>query len=267
MSYKNILTKQISEFNDYYRTICKLKPGMSIKDKQAVCFSTMREVRQLSTSDLMNVAFDPTNYCLKLQYSQEVVLTKYEVEHGIPRYYLKDDSLFDFFKQTEIKAKDVQSIFDSNVFENCSAFGVIGQTDSFLIYMLIDISGRHFVSVFTDDMNYTFCVEEFDRKESNNPWVFNMAMNFLFYINAFPESVIDGVPAGVKRNPAAKSISMSDKIISHTSVEHGFIRPHFRSGYFRHLNSDYFVNCKGQVRFIESTMVKGRAKTVLNKEN
>ena len=116
-------------------------------------------------------------------------------------------------------------------------------------------------------MNYTFCAEEFDRKKSDKPWVFNMAMNFLFYINAFPECVIDGVPAGVKRNPAAKSIAVSDKVVSHTDVEHGFVRPHFRSGYFRHLNSDYFVNCKGQVRFIESTMVKGRAKTVLNKED
>lgn len=267
MSYKNILTKQITEFNSYYKKVCKLRPGMSIKEKQMVCFSTMSAAREISQMDILNMAIDPVNNCQKFQYSQEVILTKYEVEHGIPRYYLKDDSLFDFLKQTEIKAKDVQSVFDSNIFDNGSAFGVIGQSFSFLIYVLTDTTGRHFISVFTDDMNYTFCAEEFDRKGSDMPWVFNMAMNFLFYINAFPECVIDGVPAGVKRNPAAKSITVSDKVVSHTDVEHGFVRPHFRSGYFRHLNSDYFVNCKGQVRFIESTMVKGRAKTVLNKEN
>ena len=91
-------------------------------------------------------------------------------------------------------------------------------------------------------------------------------MNFLFYINTFPECVINGVPNGVKRNPKAKVISTSDKIISHTTVEHGFIRPHFRSGYFRHFHSDY-INCKGQIRFIEATMVKGKAKTVVEREN
>lgn len=269
MSYKNILTHQITEFNSYYKKICKLRPSMSIKDKRMVCLATMAEAREISEADIFDIGVSPDSNCLKLQYSQEVMLTKYEVEYGIPRYYLKDDSLFEFFKNTEIKAKDVQSVFNSELFANGSAFGVIGQTYSFTIYIISTMDNRHFASIFTDGMNYTFCVEEFDRKKSDNSWVFNMGMNFLFYINAFPECVIDGVPNGVKRNDKAKSIGISEKIVSHKDVEHehGFVRPHFRSGYFRHFNSDYFVNCKGQVRFIESTMVKGRAKTVLNKED
>ena len=266
MSYKNILNKQIAEFNGYYKKICKLKPSLSIKEKQNVCFVAMKQVREISDEDVLGMMLNPVFDCLKFQYSQEVILTKYEVEYGIPRFYLKDDSLFDFFKNTEIKTKDIQSIFKSDVFANGSSFGVIGQTYSFLIYVLMDFNDNHFVTIFTDDMNYTFCVEEFEKKNGDE-WVFNMAMNFLFYINAFPECVVDGVPNGVKRNNKAKSIDVSDKIVSHRNVEHGFVRPHFRSGYFRHLNSDYFVNCKGQVRFIESTMVKGRAKTVLNKED
>ena len=91
-------------------------------------------------------------------------------------------------------------------------------------------------------------------------------MNFLFYITAFPDCVVDGVPNGVKRNPNSKVLSTSDKIISHKTVEHGFVRPHFRSGYFRHFNSDWYKNCKGQVRFIASTMVRGKAKTVINND-
>ena len=266
MSYKNILNTQITEFNGYYKKVCKLRPAMSIKEKQAVCFATMMKNRDINEEDLIQIAIDVQSNCLKFQYGSEVVLTQYEVEKGIMRYYLKDDNLLDFFKTTEIKAKDVQSIFSSNVFENGSAFGVIGQTFSFTIYVISDMKNRHFVSVFTDEMNYTFCAEEFDNR-NDNAWVFNLAMNFLFYLQAFPECIIDGVPNGVKRNPKAKSIGVSEKIVSHReNGEHGFIRAHFRSGYFRHLNSDYFVNCKGQVRFIESTMVKGRAKTVLNKE-
>ena len=267
MSYKNILNTQIAEFNGYYKKVCKLRPAMSIKEKQAVCFATMADRRELSKEEIVLMALDPVGNCLKFQYGCEVILTKSEIENGIPRYYLKDDSLLDFFKQTEIKVKDVQSIFSSNVFENGTAFGVIGQNFSFLIYVIEDMKKRHFVNVFTDDMNYTFCAEEFNRK-TGGEWVFNMAMNFLFYLQAFPECVVDGVPNGVKRNDKAKSIDVSDKVISHReNGERGFVRAHFRSGYFRHLNSDYFVNCKGQVRFIESTMVKGRAKTVLNKEN
>ena len=265
MPYKNILTKQMNEFNSYYKKICKLKPSMSIKDKQMICFSTMADARNISAEDILDIGIMPASNCLKLQYSEEVILTKYEIEQGIPRYYLKDDSLFDFFKQTEIKAKDVQSIFNSNIFDNGSAFGVIGQNYSFLIYILSTLDNRRFATILTDDMNYTFCVEEFDKKTGSS-WVFNMGMNFLFYINAFPECVVDGVPNCVKKNDKAKTIDVSDKVVSCKSIEHGFVRPHFRSGYFRHFNSDYFVNCKGQVRFIESTMVKGRAKTVISKE-
>lgn len=84
-------------------------------------------------------------------------------------------------------------------------------------------------------------------------------------IKADLSKYFDGVPSGIKLNPKAKVISTSDKVVSHTTVEHGFVRPHFRNGYFRHFNSDYFVNCKGQVRFIAATMVKGKAKTVINK--
>jgi DNA-directed RNA polymerase subunit beta' len=109
-------------------------------------------------------------------------------------------------------------------------------------------------------------VEEFDDVESPNANIYNLGMNFLFYINAFPDCIIDGVPNGVKRNPKGKVISTSDKIVSHTTVEHGFVRPHFRSGYFRHLNSDWYVNCKGKVQFIASTMVKGKAKTVIERQ-
>ena len=193
---------------------------------------------------------------------------------GITRYYIKDESLFDFFKNTEVKKKEVESIFNSDLFKDMnnrfSVGGVIGKEQAYTIVVqdsTTEYGVMHVVTVLTDDMNYTFCIEYFDvKKDKEKAWVFNLAVNFLFYISAFPDCVKEGVPNGVKNNPKAKVLSTSDKIVSHTTVEHGFVRPHFRSGYFRHLNSDYFVNCKGQVRFIASTMVKGKAKTVISKQ-
>lgn len=266
MPFKNILTKQIEQYNQHYKKICKKYPAMSIKDKQGLSIKAMSADRNLNPFEILTLRKCPFSYPEKYQYFIELFAVSIETTDGINRYYIKDDSLFEFFKNTEIKQKEVISILNSEALG--IPYGVIGQSMAFTLICLDfphNNTKAHAISVLTEGMNYTFCIEDFD--DTENRWVFNMAMNFLFYINAFPECVIDGVPNGVKRIPKAKVISTSEKIVSHTTVEHGFVRPHFRSGYFRHLNSDYFVNCKGQVRFIASTMVKGRAKTVISKES
>lgn len=38
--------------------------------------------------------------------------------------------------------------------------------------------------------------------------------------------------------------------------------PHFRKGFFRNLQSDYFTHKKGQFVFVTETMVKAKAKTI-----
>ena len=259
--YKNILTKQIYEYNKLYKAICKKHPSMSIADKKGLTYVAMTGGRGITKYEFMSILANPFIDLYKYQYMTEVAVVKQEIDEGIVRYYIKDDSLFDFFKSTELKKKEVLSILNEY---KLSVYGVIGQNFSCTIH-IYTINEKHLFTILTDDMNYSFVAEDFD-KNNDNDWVFNLAMNFLFYINAFPECVLEGVPQGVKRNPKALNVSISDKIVSHKTVEHGFVRPHFRSGYFRHLNSDYFVNCKGQVRFIASTMVKGKAKTVISKE-
>lgn len=260
--YKNILGLQIKEFNELYKFINKKVPGLSITEKQGFAFRGMLEKRGLS--DWKKYSRLDGEIDKQFQYFMEVFAVELDIDGHLDRYYIKDDSLFDFFKNTQVKQKEIQSTLDSLDLQGViGVWGILGQSFSCtILYAKQKSDGYHFITVLTDTMNYTFCVESC--KEDKNKWVFNLAMNFLFYINAFPECVIDGVPNGVKKNPKAKSISISEKIVSHTTVEHGFVRPHFRSGYFRHLNSDYFVNCKGQVRFIASTMVKGKAKTVIS---
>lgn len=260
--YKNILEIQFAEYNKTYKLIRKENPSLSLKDKNRLTLQQMLEHRNLNVWDLYNITEIP--YKREFQYGMEVVAINTDMTEGITRYYLKDDSLFDFFKNTEVRQKEIKSILDDlDTKENCSFWGVLGKEFSFLLCYTKTMKNQHIISIFTDRMNYTFCVEEFDDKKNPNSEIYNLGLNFLFYINAFPQCIIDGVPNGVKKNLKGKVISTSDKIISHTTMEHGFIRPHFRSGYFRHFYSDYFVNCKGQVKFIESTMVKGKAKTVV----
>ena len=264
--YKNILEKQTKEYNIAYKCVKRQKPSLSLKDKEELSLALMAEIRGLDTENLLEMIKNPLRNSTKFQYCCEIMALQHDIKVGINRFYVKDESLFDFFKNTELKHKEVESILKSD-FLNTEQYyicGVIGQNISFTL-MSFTMKGNHVITILTDEMNYTFVAEFIENAEDK--WVFNMAMNFLFYIQAFPECVVDGVPQGVKRNSNSKTIAVSDKIVSHTTVEHGFVRPHFRSGYFRHLNSDYFVNCKGQVRFIASTMVKGKAKTVISKEN
>ena len=261
MVFKNILTKQYDEYNFLYKKVNREKPQLSKDLKKKLVLIAMFKARGIEINDMLQISLLPMKR--EFNYMWEVTALDYDMTTGINRYYINDDSLLDFFKTTEVKPKDVKSILDCFTDNKQGLLiGVLSKSFSFLLLFTIIQDGRHFITVYTEEMTYTFCIE--DLKE--DLWVYNMTMNFLFYINAFPECVIDGVPNGVKHNPKSKVISVSEKIVSHRTTEHGFVKPHFRSGYFRHLNSDYFVNCKGQVRFIASTMVKGKAKTVISKE-
>ena len=260
--YKNILNIQMNQFNQLYKSMHKNHPSWSIEKKRSASLQEMLDVRGVGNAfTMLNVCANP--FVKEYQYVFEVAAVSEEISNGIDRYYVKDDSLFDFFRMTEVRQKEIISILETlDCEENGMMWGVLGQSYSCVILYTKTPNGLHIITIFDDTLNQTFCVEEC--KDKNN--AYNFALNFLFYIKAFPECVLDGVPNGVKRNTKAKSISISDKIVSHSTVERGFVRPHFRSGYFRHFNSDYFVNCKGQVRFIASTMVKGKAYTVINKE-
>ena len=265
MSYQNILKNPMSHYNYFYKQICKAKPYISLEDKKFSALRNMFLQRGISQDKLQLMAiteraFNQHDFVAEI----EVGAVAHDLDKGIERYYVKDDSLFDFFRNTPVRDKEVQSVLDSfNKESDMDLWGVIGQNFACTIIRTMDPNGKNSIIVLTDEYNHMFVPSELLKEERGE--MFNLAMNFLFYINAFPECVIDGVPNGVKRNLKAKSISVSDKIVSHTTVERGFVRPHFRSGYFRHFNSDWYVNCKGQVRFIASTMVKGKAKTVIER--
>ena len=42
----------------------------------------------------------------------------------------------------------------------------------------------------------------------------------------------------------------------------GIVNPHFRRGYFKRLESDFYKNKKGQIIFVHETVVNAQAKTL-----
>ncbi len=94
---------------------------------------------------------------------------------------------------------------------------------------------------------------------------FRLCVNALFYTIAFPEAVKEGCPSNIAvaqkkefRDSKTKvmTLSVDARVLT---KEHNGVTPHFRSGYFRHYTSDRYVNCKGEIRFIEATFVKGKS--------
>jgi len=101
--------------------------------------------------------------------------------------------------------------------------------------------------------------------------MFRLAINTIAYMKCFPECVKEGVPKisfprGEDRSDNNVVFKMSDKIYDKRNYQISKI-PHFRKGYFRLLNSDYYTHKKGQLIYISETMVKGKAKTVSKSDN
>ena len=94
---------------------------------------------------------------------------------------------------------------------------------------------------------------------------FRFALNLIAYMNCYPDCVRDGTPHitvdnGEKRIQKAFSIRTSAEI-KEVSRNKSVI-PHFRKGYWKYCNSDFYKEARGKFIFVSDTMVKGNAKTV-----
>jgi len=78
---------------------------------------------------------------------------------------------------------------------------------------------------------------------------------------------LQGATHKVKVNSVYNArVSTSSNVIDVIDNDARIVTPHFRSGYFRHLSSDFYKNKKGQIIFIHETFVKGTAQTVISKD-
>lgn len=107
-------------------------------------------------------------------------------------------------------------------------------------------------------------ISDNDPKEKEPRDVFKFLLNIFLYIDAFPESIIDGAPPVVldphERTGHRKIIGECDTI--RELYTHG-MSPHLRRGHFRFLKSDRYKNKRYQTVYVKPTMVKGHASHVV----
>lgn len=109
-----------------------------------------------------------------------------------------------------------------------------------------------------------------DSKSIEFSEMFRLAINTIAYMKCFPECVAEGVPSMTFTNAEVVSkrninFGITEKITDPKGTPNSKI-PHFRKGHFRMLRSDYYSNKKGQLIYINETMVKGSAKTISKSE-
>lgn len=92
------------------------------------------------------------------------------------------------------------------------------------------------------------------------------------YLDCFPEQLKDGVPAAAKLGPQdypgpMHHIGIADAVRATGPHTGGWTAtPHYRSGHFRLLKADRYVNKKGMTVFVKPCFVHGKAETVQDLE-
>jgi hypothetical protein len=93
-------------------------------------------------------------------------------------------------------------------------------------------------------------------------------LNLIFYMNAFPENVINGVPS---RAIIDENVIVADRkftISKNTKLFKNYeLSPHLRRGHWRTFTSDYYTNKKGETIWIDPAFIRGEAYTVIEGGN
>jgi hypothetical protein len=204
-------------------------------------------------------------------------------------YYIESKELSDFFCNTLINKKifpNIQKVINNN-FENiCRIIDVKRFTfnskiltgiiyhksfDKSIFFMFTLHSNNKYTKnyLYTSDGNnhwsFPLTINYLqDINNNENSIIFKFVLNMIFYMDAFPDKINNKPPEELcdKLNfNNSKTISIA-KDIENYLHENRDVSPHLRRGHFRYLDSERFVNKKGQTIFVKSTMVKGKAITI-----
>lgn len=263
--YKPILKQYKKFFNDAYKVVHN--PNKTNHDNIQNTFIFMSEKLGRESQNDNNMVAHKASVGLKALID--------DFNGTLTHYFISDKSLVDFLKNTEVKDT---SIVDNYVRENSISIGnqynasyysiaLHTEEEGFVFTYLIN-SEKTLVLVFTNENCIDFTLGKSKINESKEC---KLAVNLIYYLKAFPEKILDGVPQDMIRDDKKKfsesrtyNIGIADEIVEKTEVKDGrVIIPHFRSGFFRHYSDDRYINMKGKVQFIAATMVKGKAKTVV----
>lgn len=100
-------------------------------------------------------------------------------------------------------------------------------------------------------------------------WYINLVIGLGLYLDCAPEFLHPGVPAGLKlKEPlACGSMTITEDVRMTHRDEGGTVSPHYRSGHFRLLSAERYVNKRGQTVFVRPCFVHGTAATVQDEEH
>ena len=260
--YKPILKGYKEAFNHFYNVTHN--PNLTKHDNIQRTFNLMSEVLQKDP--------DPASKAVEAVALEALIE---DMNGNVPHFFIKDNSLVDFLKNTTVND---YSIVKDYILENSSPLdsedtryyyvAVHSEIESHLIAYLWT-EQKLVVCPFFDKNGFAF--ELTPQSKFEDAPLSKMAVNFIYYIKAFPDKIIDGVPSDMVKNDRPKygasknySIGIADEIVEKSQTVNGhLVSPHFRSGFFRHYTDDRYINMKGKVQFIAATMVKGKAKTVV----
>ncbi len=205
-----------------------------------------------------------------------------------PRYFLTDEGLIKFLTEMPVKSlKYLQDNWSGKTYfiytpkesyfceckeyeDGTKALIVAKDKDYCLLFPIdnLDNPNRVILDINEDarksKKQFIHLREQINRNADYLKTNFQFCINTLFYTIAFPEAVKEGCPRNIavaqknefKQNKAkVLTLSVDARVLT---KERNGVTPHFRSGYFRHYTSDRYVNCKGEIRFIEATFVKGK---------
>ena len=264
--------KTLGIFYEAYRKFCRENTGTGKPNAE-----TPEMFRQWFISNFVSCVDDAT--CCQLFIR--------DLRHELTHIYMKDSYLLEFLKTVEIKdieglkqyikdnGKEVILNNDDNLedlttginFGICLHIPKISQGYVFA-YSLYDVSNELRIFVNHGMDQYHISNNEIENKksvvytDSEINEIAKLAINLISYIYCFPDCLVDGAPHDVKTennhylNTTEKIVEINEKSEPETVI------PHFRRGYFKRLNSDFYKNKKGQIFFVHETVVNAQAKTL-----
>lgn len=266
--YKPVLKDYKKLFSDNYKEIAD--PNLTRKENiQRTINYIARIIDSAETTE--------DNYRVKGYASVAVKGLVDDFNNVLTHYFISDKSLVEFLKTTEIKdtsivdeyLKENLKLVDEQHFDTKYLSLAVHTEEEGYFISYIGGEGRIIVVMVVAGRTISFDLSKYNKY--NDPYC-NLAINFIYYMKAFPEKIIDGVPQDMVKSDRKEkyndtknfTIGIAEQIVAKQEYVDGrLVSPHFRSGFFRHYVSDFYVNMKGKVVFIEATMVKGKAKTVI----
>ena len=218
--------KTLGIFYEAYRKFCRENTGTGKPNAE-----TPEMFRQWFISNFVSCVDDAT--CCQLFIR--------DLRHELTHIYMKDSYLLEFLKTVEIK--DIEGL---KQYIKDNGKEVILNNDDNLEDLTTGINFGICLHIPKISQGYVFAYSLYD--VSNE-------------LRIFVNHGMDQYHISSNEIENKKSVVYTDSEINEKSEPETVI-PHFRRGYFKRLNSDFYKNKKGQIIFVHETVVNAQAKTL-----